>query len=474
MDIFDIKFWAGTEETLQVYLAALKRVHAAEGSLAKAESYSPVPTAEARVPRLFSKQGDVAVISIKGPLNNSDSWINEFIGAVGYPEIREAMIHAATDPEVYGIVLDINSGGGSVSGMFDTADLIASINAKVKPVHAFADGAMASAAYALGVSALGMTIGRTAEVGSIGVLAVHTDLSKVYADMGINHTLIRSGKFKALGHSVEPLSALAKETIQEQVDKLAGMFNDHVAAGRGTTVALVDLKMGQGRVFIGQDAVDVGLVDGLSGFDDFMSKVRGGIDAKKKEPKYGANVAKGPQLKLALTEQQIAAMAAGTVTAEAEAAAFAVAAAALATVPAVVEPAAEVVKAAPDAVVTLLQTQLAAAQASVVSLSVELHTVKASVDAVKATSEAMRPVVRAAVSTMRVALGGNATGVDALADEQLMAEYANLAPQFSSKFKAGGVAAVSSSAEADNKGQGDVVDPLRQARLAATRNTNQK
>jgi len=126
--------------------------------------------------------------------------------------------------------------------------------------------------------------------------------------------------------------------------------------------------------------------------------------------------------------------------------------------------------AADSAVVALLQTQLATAQAQVLQLSVDLQTTKNSLASAEANAEKFRPVVRGSLSTMRIALGGAAAGIESLTDDNLMAEHANLSAQFNAKFPTGGVAAVSSSASSGSSSD-DVADPLRQARLAATRNS---
>jgi hypothetical protein len=208
-----------------------------------------------------------------------------------------------------------------------------------------------------------------------------------------------------------------------------------------------------------------------------MSKVQGGIDSGNKPAKDGANSPKGPQLKTALTEIQIAALAAGAVGATASIATTPVAPVAQLETPAPVaaEPVAQVETPEPVAatpapvneVVAMLQSQLAAAQGQVVALSVELQGAKAASESSFAAADKMRPIVRAAVGNLRVAMGGTAAGVDALADDGLMAEHANLSAQFTTKFKVGGVAAVSSGASAEKVGVD--ADPLRQARLAATR-----
>lgn len=484
LELFNVGAWAGTENSLANYLATLKQASASGQMTPKAGVYDPSEKEPAGAPRLYSKQGDVAVISISGSLNNSDSWVNEWLGFTGYPEIRAAMVHAAQQTDVKAIVLDIKSGGGAVSGVSDTGELIAMINADVKPVYSYSDGMIASAAYWLGASAESLTIGKVTEAGSIGVLVMQQEMSKMLADMGITVNVIRSGKWKALGNSAEPLSELGRETLQAQVDTLNGMFVDHVASVRGTTAALVEQNMGQGRVFIGQAAVDVGLADAVSNFDTFMSNVQSGIDQTsgrgidiaKPRAKYGANLPKGSiSMKTALTAQQIAALAVGAAASTEPAVAVPAAVEPAAVEPAAATPATEPATPAPAAdagVVQLLQAQLAAAQASVLQLSVEATTNKAAlataeqaVTAANVMTDRMRPVVRASLGNLRVALNGSKAGVDALSDDALIAEHTSLAEDFGQKFKAGGVAAV---APADAVKADEAVDAKHRARIAAT------
>jgi capsid assembly protease len=428
------------------------------------------------------------VVTISGALNNTDSWLNEYRNASGYPEIREALIHAAKDPEVVEILLDIKSGGGAVSGVTDTADLIRMVDTKVKPVHAFSDGMIASAAYWLGSSARKLTIGKVTEAGSVGVITVHQEYTKMLEEAGITPTVIRAGKYKALGTPYEKLSDLAQGTIQAQLDQLYGVFIEHVADRRGVSVEQFDKSMGQGRVFIGQDAVDVGLVDAVSTFDAVVSDLQRGIDSRKEQPKYGANFSKGNLVKNALTEQDIAAMASGAAqtaagapvvsegagsgagslpegesggedTAAGEASASSEGSAqedapALATA---------------NAQVALLKDQLAQANDKIVELQVQAREVGASLAPLRASLDAMRPVVQKSVANLRVAMGGSAAGVEALDDGALLAEHGSLAASFTNKFKVGGVAAVSSGESTEKKGAAEGFDAARAARIRSTR-----
>ena len=467
MELLNFKFWSGSEDSLHAYLTSIKQmVEAGVTEPPKRAGYWNQDEEDEMVPRLFSQQGDIGVISIAGPLNNTDSWKNEYIGATGYPEIRAALVHAAQQDDVKAIVLDIKSGGGAVSGVTDTAELVAMVDQKVKPVYAFSDGMIASAAYWLGSSARSVDIGKVTEAGSIGVLTVHQDLSKLFADMGVKMTVLHAGEYKALGNSYEPLSDKARAEIQGQLDQMYTVFVQHVADSRGVSYAVADERMAQGRVFVGQAAVDAGLVDSVTSFDALLSKIQGGIDAEKSSPKYGASFSRGSSMpKAALTEQQIAALAAGAGAGAAQEPAATQEPQAPA---AAQEPAADNDKVALKAQNDLLASQLAGSQAQVVELTVKLGAAEAALTPLNASIEAMRPVVRQSVKNLRVALGGSAAGVDSMNDSALLAEHASLSEQFTNKFKAGGVAAVPQGEPTEKAGEVGG-DSAHLARIRATR-----
>jgi len=124
---------------------------------------------------------------------------------------------------------------------------------------------MASAAYWIGSAADSLFIsGPTAQVGSIGIIATHIDKSQANANQGIKVTEITAGKYKGLGSSHAPLNQASRDGIQAQVDYLYGVFVDTVAAYRGISTDTVLSDMADGRVFIGNQAIEAGLADGTA------------------------------------------------------------------------------------------------------------------------------------------------------------------------------------------------------------------
>lgn len=482
----DIGMWAGTKESLAAYVQTVTSL-TPELLASKQADYGQDSE---RAPRLYKRMGDIGVITVAGPLNNSSSWINEYIGATGYPEIRNALVYAAKDEGAKRILLDVKSGGGAVSGVSDTSDLVKRIDQGVKPVFAFSDGMMASAAYWLGSSARRIEVGKVAEIGSIGVLLVHQAYAKMLEKAGITATVMRAGKYKALGNPYEELTDEAKAEIQDSLDQMYQLFGEHVAEARGVSYADFDRRMGQGRVFIGAAAVDVGLADAVSNFDKVMGAIQNGIDSEKSSPKYGANLVKEHPVKKSLTEQEIAAIAAGAAAPaeeqgepqaeetkpegeqeqsgaeanEGEGAGEAEAGAAAG---------AEDSKSETVSAIDLLKAQLNEANEKVLSLQIDLHGANARADKAEAAASKFRPIVEAALGNMRVAMQGSRNGIEAMSNETLVESFDAAAADFKAKFKAGGVAAVKPETSQSKKQEGDGASKgaFSKARLNATRLT---
>ncbi len=463
------KVWAGTEASLH---AALDAEEARATRMAAGDRISDK---DRETPRLLSVDADgVATISVKGPLtNDGDAIWNEWMGMTGYPEIRDAMISAATDTSVQHIILDIDSGGGAVSGVDDTAKLIRLVHDNVKPVTAFTDGSMYSAAYWLGSSAGEVYASKAAGMGSIGVIATHMERSEMLKEAGIGVTVVRAGKYKALANGVEKLSEEGKAQIQAGVDAAYKIFVGHVAEMRGKSYEFADSVMAQGREFYGQAGADAGLVDGIKSFDQVMSDVKRNLVDPSIKTAYtpgkqtsGLRVEKdngengmGMKVRKALSEQDIAALAAGATLeadqapgtgtqAETDVAAQVEDVEVSAQVETSDEASAEgtgVGQAAEvDASAGALKfvaDQLKAAQDELVASKIEASKLKDKLEMLEAVVEPLKDIAAKATNNMRVALGGSLIDMSASSPAQILAEHVAVSASFASKFKVGGVSA---------------------------------
>ena len=129
--------------------------------------------------------------------------------------------------------LVIDSPGGSVLGLPETADVIHPAN-RVKPVRAFVTGIAASAAYWLASQASTITLTPSGEVGSVGVLDIHADISKALENSGVKLTAVTAGEHKVERAPFTPLSDDARAHMQEGVNCVVrGLSFNRSAEGAG-------------------------------------------------------------------------------------------------------------------------------------------------------------------------------------------------------------------------------------------------
>ncbi|MDA8122253.1 MAG: signal peptide peptidase SppA [Deltaproteobacteria bacterium] len=215
----------------------------------------------------------VAVICMEGIVAKRMSIFTKISGGMSTYHIQEQINAAMADGDVHAIALNVDSPGGSVDGVAELADHIYRMRGK-KPIVAFTDGMMASAAYWIASAADSIFIsGDTAQVGSIGVVASHVDVSKAEEKYGVKTTEITAGKYKRIASRYEPLSQEGRQTIQELVDYIYTAFVGDVARHRGVSEEQVLEQMADGRLFLGRQAVTAGLVDGVSTLEQVIGKL---------------------------------------------------------------------------------------------------------------------------------------------------------------------------------------------------------
>jgi signal peptide peptidase SppA len=191
------------------------------------------------------------------------------LGGGGLDRFRSRLSDAVEDPAVSHIVLDVDSPGGLVDLVPETAADVRAA-AEVKPVIAVANTQAASAAYWIAAQASELVVTPSGSVGSIGVFMMHMDESGALEQEGIKTTIITAGKYKAERHWAQPLSSDAQSAMQQEVDDIYSMFVTAVAQGRSTTEQAVIDGYGQGRALLADRAVAVGLADRVGTLEDVI------------------------------------------------------------------------------------------------------------------------------------------------------------------------------------------------------------
>lgn len=222
--------------------------------------------------------GRTAVVPVMGVLGQRMNIMSEYSGGTSTEQIGQTIDSLAADAHVKNIVLNVDSPGGSVFGIQELSDKIQSAR-RSKRIVAVANSMMASAAYWLGSQASEIVVTPGGQVGSVGVIAAHTDQSKFEENMGLKTTVITAGKYKAELDPSQPLSEDAKAAVQDAVDKYYSMFIKAVASGRGFAASKVDSDFGQGRMKLAADAVDAGMADRVDTLEGVLRKLTGEANA---------------------------------------------------------------------------------------------------------------------------------------------------------------------------------------------------
>lgn len=246
----------------------------------------------------FAVVDGIAVIEIAGTLVHRGAWIGKSSGLTSYEGIAAQLQAAIADPSIRGIALDIDSFGGEVAGAFDLADRIRAARAQ-KPVHAFVADHALSAGYALASQADRVILPRTGSVGSIGVLAMHSDMSGALDQKGVAVTLIHAGARKIDANPYQPLPETVRARIAGELVDLRQLFAETVAEGRGTRLDTLRALGTEAAVFRGEAAVFAGLADEVAdpvtAFRAFAAAPSGISTPKAKGPIMTTNTDDDPQ-----------------------------------------------------------------------------------------------------------------------------------------------------------------------------------
>lgn len=214
--------------------------------------------------RPYNVKNGLLTIPVKGLLLNNFSVIYGTY-ATGYQYIWKAVQRGMNDPQVKGIIFEIDSGGGMVNGNFDLVDRIYALRGK-KPMRAVTTEGAYSAAYSIASVADRIVMGRSAGVGSIGVVMTHMEQSKMLENWGITVNIIRSKPRKFEGNSLEPLTDAARSTMQDHVDASHKEFVAIVARNRNMKEAKVDAT--NALTFMSEEAIEKGLADEKGTLED--------------------------------------------------------------------------------------------------------------------------------------------------------------------------------------------------------------
>lgn len=208
----------------------------------------------------------MAIVNISGHMVKGRS----SFGGASTVSLRRRIRMLANDDRVPGIMLRIESPGGTAEGTFELAEEVRKAN-DLKPVVAHIEDIGASAAYWVASQARRITANAPAEVGSIGAVAVLVDSSEAAANVGIKVHVISTGEFKAAGAPGTKITDAQLAMFQERIDDAFEFFLVGVERGRGLTGR--DLAaVATGRVWVAEKALRLGLIDSVMSWDEAVQQ----------------------------------------------------------------------------------------------------------------------------------------------------------------------------------------------------------
>lgn len=229
----------------------------------------------------YSIEDGIARITVRGSLVSRTGSLKPFSGMTGYNSIKERLEYAISDPEVSAILLDLDSPGGEVAGLFDLLDYMHSLRG-TKPLLSLIDGSACSACFAIASQTERRFITQHSRTGSVGVVLAHMSIKGHLEKEGIKVTLIHAGDHKVDGNPYQDLPEALRDELQAQVNDTYSQFVQVVARGIGMDEDAI--RRTQARVYAPSAALSIGFADELvNGFD-----VTTRIQAYLSQPKNGA------------------------------------------------------------------------------------------------------------------------------------------------------------------------------------------
>lgn len=208
----------------------------------------------------------IAVIPVTGTLLHKYAWSDPW--ATGYNSIVSMFDAANADDDVQGILMMVNSPGGTVAGCFDACDHIYETKG-AKPVWAIYDDMACSGAMCIGSAADKRLTTQTAICGSIGVVQAHASYEGMLNDAGVEITLIHSGAHKVDGNPYKNLPDEVYQEFKAECDALKMQFAEKVSRNIGLSID--DVVATEARTYTGEAAIEAGLADELINSHNIIS-----------------------------------------------------------------------------------------------------------------------------------------------------------------------------------------------------------
>ncbi len=222
---------------------------------------------------IFTKKVGVGIVELKGLIISPE-------------QVLKHLTEFRHNPNVKSIVLRIDSPGGSVGASQEIYKEVMRTN-EVKPVIASMGSMGASGGYYAALGAENIIANPGTMTGSIGVIIKFPNLEGLFEKIGYRSEVIKSGPLKDVGASNRPMSEKERKLMQDLIDNVYGQFVRDIAIARGMEENTIK-ELADGRIYTGEQALEVGLIDSLGNFTDaiIIAAEMGGLDIENPQLLY--------------------------------------------------------------------------------------------------------------------------------------------------------------------------------------------
>ncbi len=276
----EYEIWLGSEASHQTVLKYhqqfmgaeyLKEAFQRQGSRDQVE-LDPMFGVDVDRPGLtvLRKIGEQTVMQVAGSLTPNFAFWHRYVRGevVSYEAIRDAL-PICQEQDIDDVIMHFDTGGGSVRGLSQTSDAMKAFERNGGTIRAHSDSYVASAGYWLMCGAKSATSSEMAEIGSIGTMAVVRTMVNTEQNLGVKFTVIKAGKYKALGNPFEEMTPEIKKRLQDNIDETNDFFLKRVSVERNLMISEAGI-WAEGQMFFAEKARQVGLIDRVTTMDDLI------------------------------------------------------------------------------------------------------------------------------------------------------------------------------------------------------------
>ncbi|MBD3260168.1 MAG: signal peptide peptidase SppA [Candidatus Altiarchaeales archaeon] len=225
----------------------------------------------------------IAIVPVKGMITFGGcggSLLTGSLACASVEQVKSLIEQADNDPSVSAIFLDVNSGGGSVVA---SRELMRAVKRAEKPTITWIGEVGASGAYYVASASDYVMADADSVTGSIGVITTMYHYYELMDELGVNVTVVKAGNTKDIGSPYRPMSEQERQEFEDMVDGIYVDFVSDVAENRNMSYAYA-LNLSGGKIYLGKEAVELGLIDEVSGRHEAILRA-GEIAGIKGEPR---------------------------------------------------------------------------------------------------------------------------------------------------------------------------------------------